>query len=166
MIVELQLHDGTLIAVGDLSWEGVPLVGDRLVVKDKPSFYKTHAALGAMKGGLTVKPESAWYGRVRVCSRKFVYCHVFGYQAVLELTVEDLASGESARGESDWSEPNIGRAKQAKADVEARIAKEGIQKATVHYLYEAMRAAQSNLRAYAPLMLEIDEVLRRNGFEK
>jgi hypothetical protein len=164
MITELQRADGTLLAVGDLSWEGVPHVGDTLIAKDRPCFYKTHAAHAA--AARREAPGDVWYGRVRVLTRKFLYCHGSGLQAVLELTVEDLAASESLRSD-DWSKPDPVRKAQAIADVEARITAIGsLEKATVRYLYEAMRAARASLRAYSPLILEIDEVLRRNGFDK
>jgi multidrug efflux pump subunit AcrB len=57
------------------------------------------------------------------------------------------------------------RFSQAQLDVEARVKEEGsLEKATARYLYEAMRSAQSSAPQYSPLMMEIEEVLRRNGF--
>ena len=93
MIVELQLADGTLLAVGDLSWEEVPQMNDKLVVKGEASFYKTHALFQRARYGYVYAdhaPENVWYGRVRVLLRKFV--KEGKGQAKLELTVEDLGA--------------------------------------------------------------------------
>lgn len=161
MIAELVLHSGKLIAVGDISWEGMPQHGDRLVAKGEPHFYKTRDGLRERR------IDEVWYGRVRIVSRKFVYLHGKGYSAEMELLVEDLAASEAARGETDWSEPDPERATQAALDVAECIKQEGsLEKATVYYLNQAMRAARSSIRQYAPLMLEIDDILKRNGFDR
>lgn len=70
-----------------------------------------------------------------------------------------------AFAEDDWSKFDADRFSQAQLDVEARVKEEGsLEKATARYLYEAMRSAQSSAPQYSPLMMEIEEVLRRNGF--